>query len=89
MDAKEIAKLAETILVPAAEIAAPLIGGATLQAIIQLAAKYGPEAVADIIALFSKKGGVTPQDVIDAFAPLKAYAAYGIPDKVPAPANRS
>jgi hypothetical protein len=89
MDLKEMATVAESILVPAAEIAAPMIGGATLQAIIQLAAKYGPEAVADIIALFSKKGGVTPQDVIDAFASLKPYAAYGIPDKVPTPANPS
>lgn len=75
-------EIAEAIAVPAANVVAPFIGGATVQAIILLAAKYGPTLVNGIIALLKKKD-VTLDDLDAAFAPLVAYEAFGIPDKVP------
>lgn len=47
--------------------------------LIQFGLQYGPEAVTSIIALI-KNQGATLQDVENAFANLKPYAAYGIPD---------
>lgn len=70
------------IAAPIASIVAPVIGGPALVAIVQLAAKYGPELIHGIIALFEKET-VTVADVKAAFAPLKPYSAYGIPDKLP------
>lgn len=67
----------EAVLVPAASVVAPLIGGPTIAAIIELAAKYGPEAIHGIIALF-KPNGATAEEVIAAFTKLKPYSAYGI-----------
>lgn len=54
----------------------------TVEAIIQLANKYGPEIVPAITALF-KKGEPTIADVEAAFVNLKPYSAYGIPDVAP------
>lgn len=54
----------------------------TIEAIIQLAAKYGPEIVPAITALFTK-AAPTIDDVEKAFANLKPYSAYGIPDVAP------
>lgn len=44
--------------------------------------KYGPEAVAEIGVLL-KKNTATVDDVLAAFANLKPYSAYGIPDIAP------
>ena len=57
-----------------------------LEALIILGAKYGPDLVLKITALFSKMangGAVTAQEVEQAFSALKPYEAYGIPDVVP------
>jgi hypothetical protein len=85
--AQAIETAVEAILVPLADLAAPMIGGPTLEAIVQLGAKYGPEAVTAIISLFQRKGGVAVQDVLDVFSALKPYSAYGIPDVAPRPAK--
>lgn len=55
---------------------------AAIEAIVILAVKYGPPAVDGIIALFKKKDA-TIEDVEAAFAPLKEYASYGIPELAP------
>ena len=55
---------------------------AAIEALIILAAKYGPEFVMAIIALF-KKPNPTIADVEAIFADVKPYDAYGIPVTVP------
>ena len=57
---------------------------AAIEALIILAAKYGPEFVMTVIALF-KKPNPTVADVEALFANVKPYAAYGIPDVAPKP----
>lgn len=52
-----------------------------LEAIIILAAKYGPQLALNIVALFKSKE-VTVEQVEQAFANLKPYEAYGIPEVV-------
>lgn len=54
-----------------------------LEALIVAGIKYGPDAVASIIALF-KKETATLADVETLFATIKPYEAYGIPDQIPA-----
>lgn len=48
-------------------------------ALATLAVKYGPEVVPPIIEAFKKKDA-TIEDVEKAFAPLKKYEDYNIPD---------
>lgn len=79
-------KAIEALAITAANVAAPMIGGATVQALISIAAKYGPETIDGILAILGK-GEVTVADVQAAFEPLKPYSAYGIPDKIPTPAS--
>ncbi len=55
---------------------------ALLEAIIILAAKYGPELVTTITALF-KQQTITVDDIEKLFANVKPYEAYGIPDVAP------
>lgn len=55
-----------------------------IEAIVVLAAKYGPEIVPTITGLFTK-ANPTVADVEAAFANLKPYSAYGIPDIAPPP----
>ncbi len=52
---------------------------AALEALIILAAKYGPGFVASIIALF-KKDTITVEEVHALFANVKPYESYNIPD---------
>ncbi len=59
------------------------ISAATLATLVSLADKYGPVAVQGIINLF-KKADPTITDVEAAFAQLKPYSDFGIPDKAPA-----
>lgn len=58
------------------------IPAGTVQDIIKLAAQYGPPAFYSVLGLL-KKDAVTIADVESAFAFLKPYDSYGIPDKVP------
>ncbi len=53
------------------------MSAAALEAIIILAAKYGPEVVTGIIALF-KKQTVTIDDVEKLFANVKPFEAYNV-----------
>ena len=55
----------------------------TITALIGLAAKYLPETIQGIISLYESKTQPTVADVRAAFAQLKPYEAYGIPDKAP------
>lgn len=55
---------------------------AAIEALVVLAAKYEPEAISGIIQLFTK-ANVTVADVEAAFAVLKPYSAYNIPDVAP------
>lgn len=53
--------------------------------IIELVVTYGPDAVAliqNLVTQFEKTGQLTTADVEAEFAPLKPYAAYGIPNVV-------
>lgn len=52
---------------------------AILEALIILAAKYGPKFVADVCALF-KRHDVTVADLEALFGQVKPYQAYNIPD---------
>lgn len=51
---------------------------AAIEALIILAAKYGPQFVSSVIALF-KKEQITVAEVEQLFANVKPYEAYGIP----------
>lgn len=53
------------------------MSAAAIEALIILAAKYGPPLVLDIIALF-KKENPTVQDVETLFGTIKKYEDYGI-----------
>ena len=55
---------------------------AAIEAIVILAAKYGPELVTGIIGLF-KTANPTIADVEAVFASVKPYSAYNIPETVP------
>lgn len=55
----------------------------TITALVGLAVKYGPEAVEGIIDLYDKKTNPTIAEVRAAFAKLKTYEEYGIPDVAP------
>ena len=57
---------------------------AGIEALVILGAKYGPQIVLDIEALF-KKSDPTISDVAAIFAKVKPYGAYGIPDVAPGP----
>lgn len=57
---------------------------ALIQLLIQAGIQYGPGFVTDVIAVL-KKPDPTLADVEALFANVKPYAAYGIPDVVPAP----
>jgi hypothetical protein len=70
------------IVLPIASVATAFFGGPALLAIVQIAAKYGPDAALGIARLFEKKD-VVLADVEQAFSALKPYSAYGIPDKIP------
>ena len=60
---------------------------AAIEALIILAAKYGPPLVLDIIALFRKENP-TVTDVEALFASIKKYEDYGInPPTVTPPAK--
>lgn len=72
----------------ATDIAASIIGITTavlghpeIMLIGQLALKFGPQLALGFAKLFEKKT-VTVEDVEAAFAQLKPYSAYGIPDKI-------
>lgn len=61
------------------------MSAAAIEALIILAAKYGPELIFAIAEQFRRlQAGqtVTIEDVEAAFKGLKPYAAYGIPEKV-------
>ena len=58
---------------------------ATIEALIVLAAKYGPELVTGLIALF-KKQNPTLADIEALFANVKPYDSYGIGPGALAPA---
>lgn len=58
------------------------MSAAALEAIIILAAKYGPEFISSLIALFKAKE-ITVQQVEELFANVKPYEAYGIPEIPP------
>lgn len=54
-------------------------------AILQLVVTYGPEAVTlieNLVKNWETTGQLTLADVEAEFAPLKPYAAYGIPNVV-------
>lgn len=53
-----------------------------IEALVVLAAKYGPEFVAALIRVFQKKD-VTLDDFHALFENVKPYESYGIPEKVP------
>ncbi len=53
-----------------------------IEALIILAAKYGPELVVNIIAVF-KKQDPTLEDFHVLFSNVKPYEAYNIPDVGP------
>lgn len=53
------------------------MSAAAIEALIILAAKYGPALVTDIISLF-KKENPTVADVEALFGSIKPYEAYGI-----------
>lgn len=53
------------------------MSAAAIEALIILAAKYGPVLVTDIIALF-KKENPTVADVDALFGKIKSYESYGI-----------
>ncbi len=64
------------------------MSAAAIEALIILGAKYGPEVVLALTGMIKKiREGkpVTIEDVEAAFANLKPYGAYGIPDKAPLP----
>lgn len=65
--------------------ASVLLGPGAVADIISLAAKFGIPAAMSLIDLYKKAhdGGVTVEEVKSAFAALKTYEEYGIPDKVP------
>lgn len=50
-----------------------------LEALVVLAAKHGPEFVANITAALKKKE-ITVDEVHNLFANVKPYEAYGIPN---------
>lgn len=58
------------------------MGPEVISAIVVLAAKYGPELVIQIIALF-KKETVTIADIETLFGSIPTYEALGIPDVAP------
>ncbi len=53
------------------------MSAAAIEAIVILAAKYGPEFVTSIIALF-KKRDVTIEEIEALFANVKPLSSYGI-----------
>jgi len=66
---------------------------ALLNIIVPLAAKYGPQLIADIVGAF-KKAGYTVEQVDAIFSNLKPYDALGIDPNAPvvpenAPATKS
>lgn len=56
-----------------------------IASLVLLAAKYGPEFVASIIALLKQKT-VSIEDVEKLFSNVKPYADYNIPDIAPSSA---
>jgi hypothetical protein len=58
------------------------MSAAAIEALVVLAAKYGPTAVTSIIALF-KKTDPALEDVATAFEQLKTYESFGIPAVAP------
>lgn len=82
MDVKEavsIGKEIESVVLPVAEVVAVSFGQPEIALILRLLDKYGPKLVDTWLALFEKKT-VTVADVRVAFAPLKTWAEYNIPD---------
>lgn len=63
-------------------VAAPFIPISLAQAIIILAAKYGPEVIDRIEEVLSKDE-ITVDEVRGIFGGLKTWDQLGIPDKVP------
>ncbi len=55
----------------------------TIEALIQLAAQYGPAVVVGLMGLF-KKADPAPADVVDLFNEVLPLSAFGLPTKVPA-----
>lgn len=58
------------------------MGPEVISAIVILAAKYGPELVIQIIALF-KKETVSIADIETLFGSIKPYEELGIPEIAP------
>jgi hypothetical protein len=54
--------------------------------LVQAGLQYGPGFVSDIVAILNNPNA-TVADVEAAFKNLKPYSAYGIPDKIVAPAQ--
>lgn len=55
---------------------------AAIEALVILAAKWGPQLVLDIEKVFTKSDP-TIQEFADLFRDLKPYDAFGIPDIAP------
>jgi len=55
---------------------------AAIEALVILAAKYGPELAVQVAQLWQKKGA-TLDDFITLFKDLKPYSAFGIPSVPP------
>jgi len=55
---------------------------AAIEALIILAAKYGPQLILDIEQVFQKKDA-TLSDFASLFKDLKPYSAYNIPTSLP------
>lgn len=83
----DTAETVGTIIGEAASAAAmAFVPAGVLQDVITLAAKYGVPAAIKVFTLWKNAATgvpVTPAEVEAAFADLKAYEAYGIPDVVP------
>jgi len=65
-----------------AAAAAPFIPNPLAQAIIMLAAQYGPGIIAHIDAVLQKQH-ITISDIQGIFAGLQPYSVFGIPAVVP------